>query len=177
VLDAAHALFVEQQGVPHIEEVALRAGVSLRSVYRYFPDTGQLMAAALARRNRAVEEDWQLPRLGEGSLEDRIAGFVDHRLFLYEKSGDTIRAAFALAGHEPAIAVQVEQRRDQVTAQTREQFAPEVHALNPASAEAVLACVEALAQFESLELLRVRQGLSAERTREVLVSGLRSLLG
>jgi AcrR family transcriptional regulator len=177
VLEAAHALFVELQGVPTIEDVADRAGVSLRSVYRYFPDTGQLMAAALDRRIRAVEQDWHLPRLGEGTLEERIAGLVDHRLFLYDTSGDTIRAAFALAGSEPAIALQVERRRDQVTAQTSKHFAPEVEALPPTAAQGLLACIEALTQFESLELLRVRQGMTTERAREVLVSGLRALLG
>jgi AcrR family transcriptional regulator len=177
VLDAAHALFVEHQQVPNVEDVAARAGVSLRSVYRYFPDTGQLMAAALERRTREVEGDWTLPHLGEGTLEERIGRFVDHRLFLYDSSGDTIRAAYALAGREPAIAGQVEARRSQVIEQTREHFAAEVDALAPTAAEGVLACVEALAQFESLELLRARQGMSAERTREVLVGGLTALLG
>ena len=144
VLEAAHSLFVEQQQVPNVEEVAARAGVSLRSVYRYFPDTRQLMAAALERRTRAVEQDWHLPRLGEGTLEERIGRFVDHRLFLYEKSGDTIRAAFALADREPAIAGQVEHRRDQLAVQTRQHFAPDIEDLAPAAGDALLACIEAL---------------------------------
>jgi AcrR family transcriptional regulator len=176
VLEAAHSLFVEQQGVPSVEEVAARAGVSLRSVYRYFPDTRQLMFAALERRTRAVEQDWHLPHLGEGTLEDRVGRFVDHRLFLYEKSGDTIRAAFALAGKEPAIAVQVERRRDQLAVQTQEHFGRETDAMAPVAAHAALACIEALGQFESVELLRGRMGMSQERAREVLVAGVSALL-
>jgi AcrR family transcriptional regulator len=176
VLEAAHSLFVEQQQVPNVEEVAARAGVSLRSVYRYFPDTRQLMAAALERRTRAVEQDWHLPRLGEGTLPERISRFVDHRLFLYEKSGDTIRAAFALADREPAIARQVEHRRDQLAVQTRQHFAPDIDDLAPAAGDALLACIEALFQFESLELLRSGMGMTQERTREVLVAGLTALL-
>lgn len=175
VLDAAHSLFVEQQRVPLVEDVAARAGVSLRSVYRYFPDTGQLMAAALARRTRSVEKDWHLPRLGEGTLEERVERFVDHRLHLYEVSGGTIRAAYALAGREPVIAEQVERRRNQAMAQTRLHFTVETDTLSPPVAEAVIACLEALCQFESLELLRVHQGMSRERAREVLVSGVTAL--
>ena len=176
VLDAVHELFVERRRIPNVEEVAARAGVSLRSVYRYFPDTGQLMAAAVARRTRAVEEDWVLAELGEGTLEERIDRFVDHRLSLHESSGPTIRAAFALADTDPVIAAQVERRRVQVAEQTRQQFAPELAALPPQQAAAVLACIEVLGQFESMEQLRTRQGLSRARAHEVMATGIRSLL-
>src|SRR5688572_9648608 len=37
-----------------MEGVADRAGVSLRTVYRYFPDRSSLLAAALARHDQAV---------------------------------------------------------------------------------------------------------------------------
>ncbi len=176
VLDAVHELFVERRRIPNIEEVAARAGVSLRSVYRYFPDTGQLMAAAVARRTRAVEQDWVLVGLGEGSLEERIDRFVDHRLSLHESSGPTIRAAFALAGSDPVIAAQVERRRTQVEDQTRDHFAPELAAMPRDRADSVLRCIEVLGQFESMEQLRTRQGLSRARTHGVLATGIRALL-
>jgi AcrR family transcriptional regulator len=176
VLDAVHELFVERRRIPNVEEVAARAGVSLRSVYRYFPDTGQLMAAAVARRTRAVEQDWVLTDVGEGPLDERIDRFVDHRLSLYESAGPTIRAAFALADNDPVIAAQVERRRAQVAEQTREQFAPELAALPPQRAAAALACIEVLGQFESMEQLCTRQGLSRARAHEVMATGIRSLL-
>jgi AcrR family transcriptional regulator len=176
VLDAVHELFVEDQRIPSVEEVAVRAGVSLRSVYRYFPDTGQLMAAALARRTRAVEDDWHLPRLGEGSLEERIAAFVDHRLFLHETAGPTIRAALVLADREPLIAAQIEQRRSQVAAQTRAHFAPELEAMPPEPAADTLHLLEVLGQFESVDILLARRGLSTPRARAVLVAGITAVL-
>src|SRR6478752_6946561 len=37
-----------------MEAVAERVGVSLRTVYRYFPDRTSLLTAALARHNEAV---------------------------------------------------------------------------------------------------------------------------
>ena len=37
-----------------MEAVAERVGVSLRTVYRYFPDRPSLLTAALARHNQAV---------------------------------------------------------------------------------------------------------------------------
>ncbi|MBV9832256.1 MAG: hypothetical protein JOZ82_11745, partial [Marmoricola sp.] len=43
-------------------------------------------------------------------------------------------------------------------------------------AAAVLACIEVLGQFESMEQLRTRQGLSRARAHEVMATGIRSLL-
>lgn len=176
VLDAVHDLFAEGQQVPSVEEVAERAGVSLRSVYRYFPDTRQLMMAALARRIQVVEPDWHLAEIGQGTLDERIERFVEHRLFLYDRSAPTIRAALGLAGQVPAIAEQIERRRLQIADQARRHFAPELAALSTEDAETVLCCVDVLGQFESLEELRARKGMSSSGARTVLVTALRALL-
>ena len=126
VLDAVHELFVEGQHVPNIEDVAARAGVSLRSVYRYFPDSRQLMLAALVRRTQLAEPSWELPDEGRGSFEERVDHFVEHRMALYDHSAPTIRAAFALADRVPEIAEQVDRRRRQVAEQARRHFAHEL---------------------------------------------------
>ncbi len=128
VLDAVHELFVEGQIVPTVEDVAARSGVSPRSVYRYFPDSRALLGAALTRRIEVAEPLWQLEDVGQGSLDDRIERLVAHRLALYETSAPTIRAALSLAHEAPAIARQVERRRQQLSDQTRRHFAAELAA-------------------------------------------------
>ena len=49
VLDAVLDLFSEDNLSPGPEEVALRVGLSVRSVYRYFDDHDTLTRAAIAR--------------------------------------------------------------------------------------------------------------------------------
>ncbi|NUS53086.1 MAG: helix-turn-helix transcriptional regulator, partial [Nocardioidaceae bacterium] len=117
VLDAVHELFVEDRALPTVESVAERAGVSLRSVYRYFPDTRELMTAALARRVAQADSLFELPGLGEGSFEERLDRFVAQRLDVYERAAPTIRAALALAPNAPAVAEQVEARKAHLRAQ------------------------------------------------------------
>ena len=127
VLDAVHELFVEGHLLPTVEDVARRSGVSLRSVYRYFPDRDQLLVAALGRRLQVAEQLFDLADLGEGALEDRIDRFVDHRLRLYDKIAPTARAALSTAGGAPGIARAVEQRKRQLT----DQWSHRNHAKNP----------------------------------------------
>ena len=176
VLDAVHELFVEGQHVPNIEDVAARAGVSLRSVYRYFPDSRQLMLAALVRRTQLAEPSWELPEEGRGTFEERVDHFVEHRMALYDQAAPTIRAAFALADTVPEIAEQVERRRRQIAEQARRHFAQELAEVSSEEAESRLTCVELLCQFESLDLLRSRHGLSRRRACDVLVTGVQALL-
>ena len=99
-----------------------------------------------------------------------------HRLSLYETSAPTIRAALSLAPEAPAIARQVERRRQQLSDQTHQHFAAELAAHPEPRAEAVLTCLELLCQFESVEQLRVHRGLSLEGTQRTLVIGVKALL-
>jgi AcrR family transcriptional regulator len=176
VLDAVHQLFVERQSVPTVESVAERSGVSLRSIYRYFPDVTQLMTAALVRRVTRAEPLWHLENLGLGSLEDRVGRFVDHRLEIYELAAPTIRAAFSLSGTAVAIQEQIERRRELLRDQAAQHFAPELAGCDARRAADVLAGIEVLGQFESLELLRVQRGLSVAQSRRILVAAVTALL-
>ena len=176
VLDAVHELFVEGQHVPNIEDVAARAGVSLRSVYRYFPDSRQLMLAALVRRTQLAEPSWELPEEGRGTFEERVDHFVEHRMALYDQAAPTIRAALALADRVPDIAEQADLRRRQVAEQARRHFAQELAEVSPEEAESRLTCVDLLCQFESLDLLRSGRELPRRRAHDVLVTGVRALL-
>jgi AcrR family transcriptional regulator len=177
VLDAVHQLFVEGHVLPTVEDVATRSGVSLRSVYRYFPDRDELLQAALARRMEVAESLFHLADVGTGPFDERVARFVDHRIELYDEIAPTARAAFQAAGTAPVIAAAVQQRRDLMNRQTRRHFAPELRGRRTAEAADLLAAIEVLCQFEALESLRVDRALSVARTRRVLVRAVHALLG
>jgi len=86
-----------------------------------------------------------------------------------------VRAALLRAPHTPLIAEQIERRRRELLAQTEQHFARELGQLSAAAAEATLACVDALCQFESVEHLRVRRKMSKARARAALVQGITAL--
>lgn len=177
VLDAVHDLFVTGNLMPSVEEVALRSGVSLRSIYRYFEDTEALYRAAIARQVASAEPLFVLEEVGEGSLDTRVQRLVDQRLVLHDKLGPTVRAALLRSVSAPLVQAQVQRRQEQLTRQVEQHFAPEVRAIGGARGKAVVACADALCQFEAVEHLRARRGLSVTRTRNTLVTGVLSLFG
>ena len=176
VLDTVHDMFVEGNFSPAVEDVAARSGVSLRSVYRYFEDTEALLRLAIERRVGLVERLFVLPAIGQGSLEERIIGLVNHRLVLYAKLGPTVRAAILRAPYSPLLADQVQRPRKLLSDQVEAHFAAEIRALEPVRGRDLIACIDALCEFESMEHLRVHRGLSVPRTRSAMVTGVTALL-
>ncbi|WP_028644170.1 TetR/AcrR family transcriptional regulator [Nocardioides sp. URHA0020] len=176
VLDTVHEMFVEGNFSPSVEDVAARSGVSLRSVYRYFEDTEALLHLAIERRIAVVGELYALDALGEGTQEARVLALVNQRLVLHSKLAPTIRAALLRAPFSPQIAEQVRQRRDVLAGQVAAQFAQETAALSGSRREELLAWIDALCSFDTMEDLRVRRGLSLSRARRVMVGGVTALL-
>jgi AcrR family transcriptional regulator len=176
VLDAVHELFTEQRSFPTLESVAARSGVSLRSIHRYFPDSEGLMLEALARRISLADPLYELDRVGQGTLPERIERLVDHRLEIYERAHATIRVALAVADTMPLIAVQVERREKQVRDQVRAHLGPDLAALTAEQRDAVLSCAEVLTHFAAIDRLREGRGMSRDQVRATLVEGLTRLM-
>ena len=175
VLDAVHELFVEGHLLPTVEDVARRSGVSLRSVYRYFPDRDQLLARPSGGGLKVAERHFDLAGIGQGSLEERIDHFVDHRLASTTRSRRPSGRRCRPPAMHPASPGRWSSASDSSatrpgSTRPRGEGFPADHAAD------VLAGIDLLFQFESVELLRVERGLSLERARRVLVTGLRALL-
>ena len=176
VLDTVHDMFVEGNFSPAVEEVAARSGVSLRSVYRYFEDTEELLRMAIERRMTLVDDLYVLRKIGEGTLPARITALVNHRLVLHGKLGPTARAAVQRAPYSPQIAAQAGRRRALLSEQVATHFAPELEAMGDPRGAQVAACIDALCEFEAIELLRIHRGLTVTQTRQALITGVTALL-
>lgn len=176
VLDAVLELYAEGKLVPGAPEVAERSGVSLRSLYRYFDDADELVRAAIARHLERLAPLEVIPAIGQGPLEDRIESMVRHRLALYAAAAPVFRVSRARAAVAPLLAEQLERRRRQLRGQVEEQFEPELASMAGADRRAVTAAVDALLQFDGLELLCHDQGLSSAVVGDVLRRALHRLL-
>lgn len=167
VLDALVALFEEGSYHPTTDEIAERAGISPRSLFRYFVDADDLAQAVIDREIRSsqplleVDVDPDLP------VEGRVQRFVEARVRMYESIAPTARAARVAATRNAVIAAQLRQRRALLRAQVRELLAPPDH---------LLPAVDALCSFEAYELLRHDQRLSRARATDALVLAVSELL-
>lgn len=172
VLDALVELFGEGSYHPSVGQIAERAGLSPRSLFRYFDDVDDLSRAAIESQLAAARP---LLRLGVGPdapTTTKIRGLVDARTQLFETSGPAARAARSCAPRNLVVAAQLRQSRAYLRRQVERLFARE---LDRSGAE-LLPATDALCSFETYELLRVDQRLSQARAKSALVTALQALL-
>jgi AcrR family transcriptional regulator len=177
VIDVVLEMFAEDALFPSIEQVATRSGLSLRSLYRYFADPGELLEAVAHRSFAVGRELADLPAIGEGPLVARIEDFVAVRVLLHERFGPVFRATAANAAKAPRLAEELTRTRHALQVQFEQQFAPELQALKPTDRATVAAAGDVATQFDAVSFLRRHRELSEAQTRAVLSATLSGLLG
>jgi TetR/AcrR family transcriptional regulator, regulator of autoinduction and epiphytic fitness len=165
VIDALVELFHDGVYEPGSALIAERAGLSPRSLFRYFDDVDDLTHAAI---DRFMGEARPLVDLGIGDgapLAVRIERLVDSRLRLYDAIAPGARAARICAHRNKAVAKQIHDSRRYLRGQIGHLFAPE---------SPDVGALDALCSFETYELLREHQ--SKQKVRATLIDALTALL-
>ncbi len=169
IVDALFDLVGEGNPQPTAQQVAARAGVGLRSVFRHFADMDALYAAMGTRMQgqvRALFED----EPAAGTLLVRLRALVERRAVLFERIAPYKRAAVAQAGRSPFLQTRHRALVTLLRADLRRQV-PELERAEPAVAGAI----ELLTSFEAWDRLRTEQRLSADRARQVVERTVRAL--
>lgn len=175
VLDVVMEMFAEESLFPTMEEAAKRSGLSLRSLYRYFADPGELLEAALMRSWQRGAEAAHLHAVGQGSLEHRIATFVTMRQRIYNVTGSVWPATVANAARHPRIGEELASTRVQLRDQFARHFEPELAKLDAGDRETLLTAGDLATHPGAVDFLRRVRGLSEDETQAVLTLSLRSL--
>lgn len=176
VLDVVLEMFAEEAMFPTIEQAATRSGLSLRSLYRYFADPGELLEATIKRSDQVGLELSRIHAIGEGELDHRIENFVTMRLRLHDGIGPVMRATVANAARLPRIRDELAKNRNAMRAQFELQFGQELAKLKSANREALIAAGDLVTQLDSVDYLRRHRQLSVAETHAALTATLRSLL-
>jgi AcrR family transcriptional regulator len=92
VLDAVVDLFESGKPDPAVEDVSEWSGVSTRSIYRYFHHRDGLIDAAMWHLVSRLDREMPL-EVGNGSIDERITRFVEHRLGVYERLAPLMRVS------------------------------------------------------------------------------------
>jgi AcrR family transcriptional regulator len=176
VVEALLDLYREGHYDPSSTDVAIRAGLSPRSLFRYFDDVDDLARAAIT-----VAQDRARPLIAVAAtaadpLERRIHELLEARANVWDTVGPAARVSRMRAPLQPVIAAELTQARSYLRKQLRELFAPELAALGPDRSPGALAAVDVLCSFESYDLLRSDQRLSRARAVSALAAALRAVL-
>jgi len=176
VLDVVLEMFSEDMVLPTIEQASKRSGLSLRSLYRYFADPGELVEAAIKRSQAQAVVDSHLPGIGQGPFDERLDEFVAMRLRLFDTSGPMFRATIHNAATHPRVRDELHENRRLLREQFELQFASELEALSPRARSSALEAGNSLTQLDSIDLLRRVRNLTVAETARVLRDALTALL-
>jgi AcrR family transcriptional regulator len=175
VVDAMLDLIEDGSLRPGAAEIAARAGVSVRTVFRHFEDLEQLFATA-AEHQAVRIGPLLLAASPAGCRADRVAALVSHRADLYERIGPVRRAALR---HEPfhqAVHDGLAQARRLLRRHLLATFGPELEPLKGPDRATIVAALETATSFAAWDNLRVEQRLSVPQARAALTTTVGALL-
>jgi AcrR family transcriptional regulator len=171
VVDALLAIVAGGDLAPSAETVAERAGLSTRSLFRYFDDVDDLCRAAIARQHERVATLLARPVDAGGDVAGRARDAVTHRVELFDAMGDVGRLARLRAPFQPLIADQLASVRRLL----RQRMASAL-ALESGGASAALDAADVLCSFEAYRLLREDLGRSRDEAIDVMTAGVVALV-
>lgn len=176
VVTALLDLFRAGDLAPSAEQIAERAGISVRSLFRYFDDVEDLVRTAVARQQQHLAPLYALDATPDQPLHERIDRFVACRVRLLEGMGEVGRAARALAARQPLVLAELARIRAALRRQLSTLFATELDAFDPDEREARLAAADVITSWESFDLMRNDQGLVRDQACAAMTGALRQLL-
>ena len=177
VIVALLAIIREGDLQPGAAEIADRAGVSHRSIFRYFDDLDDLVRTAIDHAFDEAGPMGGVPNIGVGSLDERITAFVEARVSLFEHVDGTMQLARMRAPKIPSINDGIAAIAEIFRGQIAEHFAPELDAIGEDDRLLLVDGILTLTSYDSYSThLRLLQS-DVARIRAAWVCALRSLLG
>ncbi len=179
VLDALVELTTEGDDEPSIDDIADRAGVSYRSVYRYFKDRSEMMDAAT---DRAMA--WMQPLLLNASgpvapddpLDHRIDSIVDARVEVYMQIADMVRQAMLQSFSNRKIAEILMNARRRSRMQIHDRFHPELKAFSERELELRITAIDQVLSFFAIDYVMHERQHNREELERYLRGAIRAAL-
>ena len=126
VVDALAELYREGNYEPSAAEIAERAGLSPRSLFRYFDDVDDLNRATIDQQLARARPLLAVDARAEDPTATKVERLVEARLRLYEAIAPAARAARICAWRHPVLAEQITSTRSYLRHQLQRLFAPEL---------------------------------------------------
>jgi AcrR family transcriptional regulator len=176
VIHATLDLIREGDLSPATATIAERAGVSHRSVFRYFDDLGDLVREAINIELAAALEITKIHEIGRGSLDHRIGDFVTSRIRVYGHTYGVSRVARFRAGQIEEIDNALGEIALLQRAQVLRQFEPELAPMSETVAAASVDAILVMTDFTPYDLLRRMLGYEDDRVAKIWRHAIETLL-
>ncbi len=161
---------------PGAAEIADRAGVSHRSIFRYFDDLDDLVRTAIGHGFVEAGPVAEIPNIGTGSVAERIATLVDARISLFQFVDGTMQLARMRAPTIPSIDEGLAEIAELFRLQIAQHFAPELGSVSVDERPLLVDGILVLTSYDSFTIHTRLLHSDIERIRTAWVSALAALL-
>lgn len=175
VIEAILELLRDGHLQPSAREIADRANVSLRTVFRHFEDLDALFSAAVRRQMRQVSSSFEFTA-PDGPLDDRVRALVRYRVSLYEEIGPVRRAATLQAPFRAPVQKALDLSHRTLRHHLVTAFDPELLSRPAKDRRVLLEALDVVSGWSTWDTLRTAQSLTATEAEAVLEQMLTSLL-
>ena len=156
--------------------IASKAGLSERSIFRYFDDVNDLYRSVCDLAFSKEIEYALIDDAGVGSLDTKIENFVNQRVRIYTMNEKIAPAARSFAFKNPIIKNQLVVGRKLLRTQIIKHFAEELSVFDKQQQQAAVAIIDSLTTFEYYDIMRSDQKMSVQAIKSVLAESIRKAL-
>lgn len=175
IIEAFLSLLRDDPVMPTAQQIAERAGYSVRSIFERFPD---LVALRVAATDYALAQALALApaRHVDGDRATRIRSQVETRAFTCERGIALWRVLIATDDDSGELKVRIKRARETTVSRMELMYKPELAVLSETERKQVLISLEALTDIESWGRMRELHGLSFEEACSVWIGAIDRLL-
>ena len=156
--------------------IASKAGLSERSIFRYFDDVNDLYRSVCDLAFSKEIEYALIDDVGIGSLDMKIENFVNQRVRIYTMNEKIAPAARSFAFKNPIIKNQLVVGRKLLRTQIIKHFAQELSVFDKQQQQVAVAIIDSLTTFEYYDMMRSDQKMSVQAIKSVLTESIRKAL-
>ncbi len=156
--------------------LASKAGLSERSIFRYFDDVNDLYRSVCDLAFSKEIEYALIDDAGVGSLDTKIENFVNQRVRIYTMNEKIAPAARSFAFKNPIIKNQLVVGRKLLRTQIIKHFSEELSAFDKQQQQVAVAIIDSLTTFEYYDMMRSDQKMSVQAIKSVLTESIRKAL-
>ena len=156
--------------------IASKAGLSERSIFRYFDDVNDLYRSVCDQAFSKEIEYALIDDVGVGSLDTKIENFVNQRVRIYTMNEKIAPAARSCAFKNPVIKNQLVFGRKLIRSQITKHFAEELSVFDKQQQQVAVAIIDSLTTFEYYDMMRSDQKMSVQAIKSVLTESIRKAL-
>ena len=156
--------------------IASKAGLSERSIFRYFDDVNDLYRSVCDLAFSKEIEYALIDDAGVGSLDTKIENFVNQRVRIYTMNEKIAPAARSFAFKNPIIKNQLVVGRKLLRTQIMKHFAEELSVFDKQQQQVAVAIIDSLTTFEYYDMMRSDQRMSVQTIKSILTESIRKAL-